>query len=86
MKRRQFLASATAGMAVSTMAAPAVAQSMPEVRWRLQSAFPKSLDTVYGGGELFCRVVAELTDGRFQIQPFAAGEIVGTFQVTDAVA
>ena len=54
---------------------------MPEVRWRLQSAFPKSLDTLWGGAELFCRLVSDLTEGRFQIQPFAAGEIVGTFQV-----
>ncbi len=85
MKRRQFLATAAGGIAASILAAPAIAQSMPEVRWRLQSAFPKSLDTLWGGAELFCRLVSELTDGRFQIQPFAAGEIVGTFQVADAV-
>ena len=29
--------------------------------------------------------VGELTDGKFQIQPFAAGEIVGGLQVLDAV-
>src|SRR5918995_61350 len=85
MKRRQFLTTATGGMATSVLAAPAIAQSMPEVRWRLQSAFPKSLDTLWGGAELFCRLVSDLTEGRFQIQPFAAGEIVGTFQVADAV-
>jgi TRAP-type mannitol/chloroaromatic compound transport system substrate-binding protein len=85
MKRRQFLATAAGGIAASALATPAIAQSMPEVRWRLQSAFPKSLDTLWGGAELFCRVVSDLTDGRFQIQPFAAGEIVGTFQVADAV-
>jgi TRAP-type mannitol/chloroaromatic compound transport system substrate-binding protein len=48
MKRRQFLATAAGGMAASVLAAPAIAQSMPEVRWRLQSAFPKSLDTLWG--------------------------------------
>jgi TRAP-type mannitol/chloroaromatic compound transport system substrate-binding protein len=85
MKRRQFLTSVTAGAAVSSLAAPAIAQSNPEVRWRLQSAFPKSLDTLHGAGELFSRIVSELTDGRFQVQLFAAGEIVGTFQVADAV-
>ncbi|MFL5159071.1 MAG: TRAP transporter substrate-binding protein, partial [Microvirga sp.] len=31
------------------------------------------------------KFVSEATDGKFQIQPFAAGEIVGTPQVADAV-
>jgi TRAP-type mannitol/chloroaromatic compound transport system substrate-binding protein len=87
MKRRQFLASGTAVAAAgTTLAAPAIAQSMPEVRWRLTSGFPKSLDTIYGAAELFSKYVSEATDGRFTVQPFAAGEIVGTPQAIDAVA
>ena len=86
MKRRQFLAAAGAGVTAGAIAAPAVAQSMPEVKWRLSSAFPKSLDTLYGTAEVFCKYVSDATDGKFQIQPFAAGEIVGTFQALDAVS
>jgi TRAP-type mannitol/chloroaromatic compound transport system substrate-binding protein len=85
MERRQFLRAAGAGLAAGGVAAPAIAQSMPEVRWRLTSGFPKSLDALYGASELFARYVAEATDGRFQVQPFASGEIVGTFQAIDAV-
>src|SRR3954463_6242040 len=85
MKRRQFLLSASAGLAVGTVAKPAIAQSMPEVKWRLTSGFPKSLDALYGAAELFAKYVSEATDGKFQVQPFAAGEIVGTFQALDAV-
>ena len=48
MKRREFLKVGAAGMAASALAAPAVAQSMPEVRWRLTASWPKSLDTLYG--------------------------------------
>jgi TRAP-type mannitol/chloroaromatic compound transport system substrate-binding protein len=86
MKRRQFLGAAGIGAAASAVAMPAIAQSMPEVRWRLSSGFPKSLDTLFGSVELFCRQVAEMTDNKFQIQPFAAGEIVGAFQSFDAVS
>ena len=86
MKRRQFLQAATLGAAAGTVAMPAIAQSMPEVKWRLTSGFPKSLDPLYGAAELFARYCSEATDGRFQIQTFAAGEIVGTFQAIDAVA
>ncbi|WP_243367550.1 TRAP transporter substrate-binding protein [Microvirga solisilvae] len=85
MKRRQFLQAATVGAATTAVAAPAIAQSMPEIKWRLQSGFPKSLDTIYGAAEVIAKYVSEATDGKFQIQPFAAGEIVGTPQVADAV-
>ena len=85
MKRRQFLQAAGVGLAATAVAKPAIAQSMPEIKWRLSSGFPKSLDTIYGGAEMIAKYVGEATDGKFQIQPFAAGEIVGTFQVADAV-
>jgi TRAP-type mannitol/chloroaromatic compound transport system substrate-binding protein len=85
MKRRQFLQAATVGAASTAVAAPAIAQSAPEVKWRLQSGFPKSLDTIYGAAETIAKYVSEATDGKFQIQPFAAGEIVGTPQIADAV-
>ena len=86
MKRREFLKAGGVGLAATAIAAPAVAQSMPEVKWRLATSWPKALDTLYGGCEFFCKRVAEVTDNRFQIQPFAAGEIVPGLQVLDAVA
>ena len=85
MKRRQFLAAAAAGTAGVAIAAPAIAQSMPELKWRLTSSFPKSLDTAFGAADTLSKYVAEATDNKFQIQTFAAGEIVPPFQAIDAV-
>jgi TRAP-type mannitol/chloroaromatic compound transport system substrate-binding protein len=85
MQRRDFLKAAGAGMAASAVAAPAIAQSMPELRWRLTASWPKSLDTLYGTCESFAKYVAEATDNKFQVQVFAAGEIVPGLQVLDAV-
>lgn len=85
MKRREFLKAGGVGLAASAVAAPAIAQSTPEIKWRLAASWPKSLDTLYGGCEYFVKRVAEITDNKFQIQPFAAGEIVGGLQVLDAV-
>ena len=85
MKRRDFLKVSAAGAAATAVAAPAIAQSSPEIKWRLTSSFPKSLDTIYGGADQVAKYVAEMTDNKFQIQTFAAGEIVPGLQVLDAV-
>jgi TRAP-type mannitol/chloroaromatic compound transport system substrate-binding protein len=86
MKRRGFLKAAAAGAAGAVIASPALAQSAPEVKWRLTSSFPKSLDTIFGTADTFARYVSEATDGRFQIQTFAAGEIVPGLQALDAAS
>jgi TRAP-type mannitol/chloroaromatic compound transport system substrate-binding protein len=86
MKRRDFLRAAGLGLAATAIAKPAIAQSMPELKWRLTSSFPKSLDTIYGASEIFAKAVAEATDNKFQIQVFAGGEIVPGLQAADAVS
>jgi TRAP-type mannitol/chloroaromatic compound transport system substrate-binding protein len=85
MKRRDFLSKSALGAAAGALAAPAIAQTLPEVKWRCASSFPKSLDTIYGGGEVISKRVAELTSGKFQIRVFGAGEIVPAFGTVDAV-
>ncbi len=86
MKRREFIKAAGLGAASVAIASPAIAQAMPEIRWRMTSSFPKSLDTLYGAAELFAKQVGEMTDNRFQIQVFAAGEIVPGLQALDAAS
>jgi TRAP-type mannitol/chloroaromatic compound transport system substrate-binding protein len=86
MKRRDFIKATGLGVAgAATIAAPAIAQSMPELKWRMTASWPKSLDTLFGGAEVMCKAIAEATDNKFQVQLFAAGEIVPGLQVLDAV-
>ncbi|QLP97219.1 MAG: TRAP transporter substrate-binding protein DctP [Rhodoblastus sp.] len=86
MDRRKFLSRAgLAPVAATALAAPALAQGAPKLSWRLTSSYPKSLDTLYGLSTHVSRRVAELTDGSFQIQVFAPGEIVPALQALDAV-
>jgi TRAP-type mannitol/chloroaromatic compound transport system substrate-binding protein len=86
LNRRRFVkGAAIGGIGASAVAAPAIAQSAPEIKWRLTSSFPKSLDTLFGAAEVFAKSVAEMTDNKFQIQAFAAGEIVPGLQAADAV-
>ena len=97
MKRRNFVLGASAAAAAAGLLtacekkeekkaeAPAATSGLPEVKWRLASSFPKSLDTIYGAAEVMAKRVAAATGGKFQIQVFAAGEIVPAFGVVDAV-
>jgi TRAP-type mannitol/chloroaromatic compound transport system substrate-binding protein len=92
MKRREFLKQAGLGVAAgtaATVAAPAMsqapAQAQPTITWRMPASWPKSLDNLFGGAEFVAKRVAELTEGKFQIRVFAAGEIVPGLQVLDAV-
>lgn len=96
MKRRIFLSSATAG-AATTVAIASCGQSTTDsgpavqtdetkaVEWRMASSYTPSLDTVYGGSEVFVERVKELTNDKFQITLSAAGEIVPGLEVLDAV-
>ena len=90
MNRRQFFKQAgLAGMGAASsaaLAAPALAQENPKLSWRMTSSFPKSLDIIYGAAEDIARSVSEATDGAFQIQVFAAGEIIPALEAADAVA
>jgi TRAP-type mannitol/chloroaromatic compound transport system substrate-binding protein len=85
--RRQFGPIAASIAAGAVAAAPAFGQQTSEnVNWRLTSSYPKNLDTLYGAAQTIARVVGELTDGKFQLRIFGAGEIVPGLQVLDAVS
>ena len=84
MDRRNLLG--PAALSAAALAAPALAQSaMPEVRWRAASSYTRGFDVVYGTMERIAARVAQLTDNKFRITIFPAGEIVGGLQVLDAV-
>jgi TRAP-type mannitol/chloroaromatic compound transport system substrate-binding protein len=85
MQRRSFIKAGALGAAGAAIAAPAIAQSLPELKWRMVTSYPKSLDTLQGGAEFLAKRVGEVTDGKFQIRVFAAGEVVPALQVLDAV-
>ncbi|MFN0162336.1 MAG: TRAP transporter substrate-binding protein [Burkholderiales bacterium] len=85
MQRRDFIRKGGLAGILAAGSAPAIAQSTPNITWRLASSFPKSLDTIYGAGEVLAKYVAAITENKFQIRVFAAGEIVPGLQVADAV-
>ncbi len=87
MNRRQFFKQASVvGLGATALAAPAIAQENPKITWRLASSFPKSLDIIYSAATDIADSVSKATDGQFQIQVYAAGEILPPLEVADGVA
>lgn len=86
MDRRSFLQHSTLGLAASLPSAQLLAASheLPEIKWRLASSYPKSLDTLYGASEVLAQRIKQITGGKFEIRVFAAGELVPGLQVLDA--
>lgn len=85
INRRKFLKGAAATAAASTVFSPHSFAQSGNVRWRCASSFPKSLDTIFGGASTVAERVAAMTDGKFQIRAYEAGELVPGLQVLDAV-
>ncbi|CAN5171817.1 TRAP transporter substrate-binding protein [soil metagenome] len=85
MERRSFVRSAGIAGVLAAGAAPAIVNAQTNLRWRLASSFPKSLDTLFGAAELFAKKVGEMSGGKFQISVHAGGELMPAFGVVDGV-
>jgi TRAP-type mannitol/chloroaromatic compound transport system substrate-binding protein len=85
MERRSFVRGAGLVGVLAAGAAPAIVHAQTNLRWRLASSFPRSLDTIYGGAEVFAKKVSELSSGKFQISVHAGGELMPPFGVVDGV-
>jgi TRAP-type mannitol/chloroaromatic compound transport system substrate-binding protein len=95
MKRRQFIRNSAIALGTTTTVAACsqnpnsssntTDSSLPSVRWRMATSWPNSLDTIYGGATTIAERVSAMTEGRFIIETYAAGEIVPALQVLDTV-
>ncbi|GAB3649418.1 TRAP transporter substrate-binding protein [Ramlibacter alkalitolerans] len=84
MDRRSVLKHAGIAGVLASAVAPAV-HAQAAIRWRIASSFPKSLDTIYGGAEVFAQKVRQLSGGKFEVSVHAAGELMPAFNVVDGV-
>ncbi len=84
MDRRSLIKRAGIAGVLAAGAAPAV-HAQAAIRWRMASSFPKSLDTIYGAGEVFSKAVRAMSGGKFEISVHAAGELMPAFGVVDGV-
>ncbi len=90
MKRRKFIKTAGvagvggAALAVSSFPKPALAQE--RVEFTMVTTWPRDFPGLGTGAQRLSKRLNDMSDGRIQVQYFAAGERVGAFDSFDEVA
>ena len=87
IKRRDFLKKAAVGGAVAastTLAAPAIAADRVDIA--IVATWGRDFPGLGTGAQRFADRLTAMSDGRFNVQYFAAGERVGAFDSFDEVA
>ena len=79
-------ANTAANNAANTASATAAQSDLPNIEWQMATSWPVSLDTIFGGAEVFAQRVSAMTGGKFVISPRAAGELAPGTQVLDVVS
>jgi TRAP-type mannitol/chloroaromatic compound transport system substrate-binding protein len=94
MKRRDFIgaiAGATAATALSACGkdeapAPAVSVQQKTYEWKMVTTWPKNFPGLGTGANNLARLINEMSGGRIKVKVYGAGELVGAFEVFDAVS
>jgi len=81
----QPAAAATAAQPVAAAQPPAQGTELPTLEWNMATSWPVALDTIFGGAKTVADRVAAMTNGKFKINPRAAGELVPGLEVLNAV-
>ena len=85
MDRRSIIKNAGLAGVLAAGIAPAIVHAQANVRWRLTSSFPKSLDTLFGVSDVIAAKVKAMSGGRFEITTHGPGELVPAFNTVDAI-
>ena len=86
LNRRRFVTSAGVGVAsmVSAFPTPSISQGVRELK--MVTTWPKGLTGFGRSAERVAHEIAVLSGGRIQVRVFAANELVGAFELFDAVS
>ena len=94
MKRRDFIGAIAGATATTAMTAcgqkdepkTAAMQPMETVEWKMVTTWPKNFPGLGTGANRVAELINEMTGGRLHVKVYGAGEMVGAFEVFDAVS
>ena len=74
--RRRFIAGAGAVAGAAIAGAPAIVTGQQPAKWKMQTLW-SAAEITHKAFEDLCARIGKATNGRLEIQPFAAGAVVG---------
>ena len=93
MKRRDFIgaiAGATAATALTACGTeePQTIAVQPQktYKWKMVTTWPKNFPGLGTGANNIAKLITEMSGGRIEVKVYGAGELVGAFEVFDAVS
>jgi len=96
MKRRELLGAIAGATAATTLSAcgqkseensaAVTAQPAKTYHWKMVTTWPKNFPGLGTGANQVARLIEEMSGGRIRVKVYGAGELVGAFEVFDAVS
>lgn len=94
MKRRDFIGAIAGATATTAMTAcgqkdepkTAAVQPMETVEWKMVTTWPKNFPGLGTGANRVAELINDMSGGRIHVKVYGAGEMVGAFEVFDAVS
>jgi TRAP-type mannitol/chloroaromatic compound transport system substrate-binding protein len=87
--RRRFVTNASGAVAAAAVAAVTDAPNViaqPKIQWRMSTTWTPALDVLQGAAERLGKVVEEMSGGRFRIEVFPGGQIIGMLDCFEAAS
>lgn len=95
MKRRELIGAVAGAAAATTLSAcgkkeeaPAAVSSKPSktYHWKMVTTWPKNFPGLGTGANNLANLIEQMSGGRIKVKVYGAGELVGAFEVFDAVS
>jgi TRAP-type mannitol/chloroaromatic compound transport system substrate-binding protein len=96
MKRRELLGAVAGAVAATSLSACGSNQDSTDVaqqvapqktyKWKMVTTWPKNFPGLGTGANNIARLITEMSGGRIDVKVYGAGELVGAFEVFDAVS
>jgi len=95
MKRRDFIGAIAGATAVTALTAcgtensastPVAAEPQKTHDWKMVTTWPKNFPGLGTGANNIAKLINEMSGGRINVKVYGAGELVGAFEVFDAVS
>ena len=88
IRRRVFLKKTLVGAGAATVASaiPGIASAKRAIHWKMVTTWPKNFPGLGTGANFLAKLIEEMSGGRIKVKVYGDKELVGAFEVLDAVS